>query len=194
MWTAQRTELATGLHFTVQRDDHPATFTEVLHVLRTDTEFRSWLNTILAEVPFTAFRWETPAVTSTTTGQVFEFVVLDAPHLTKRPNPDAFEEHFRHSFDAEVIDFPNLSGDAVLVVPCPIAEPSAYGHLAAFVRNAPESQRDALWARVGEAMTQRLDTAPVWLSTAGAGVPWLHVRLDNSPKYYGHAPYRRPAK
>jgi hypothetical protein len=30
----------------------------------------------------------------------------------------------------------------------------------------------------------------VWLSTAGAGVPWLHVRLDDAPKYYGHAAYR----
>mmetsp|Transcript_9405 Transcript_9405/g.21189 ORF Transcript_9405/g.21189 Transcript_9405/m.21189 type:complete len:541 (+) Transcript_9405:444-2066(+) len=25
---------------------------------------------------------------------------------------------------------------------------------------------------------------PVWLSTSGMGVPWLHVRLDSSPKYY----------
>ncbi|VTR98250.1 Uncharacterized protein OS=Blastopirellula marina DSM 3645 GN=DSM3645_29311 PE=4 SV=1 [Gemmata massiliana] len=194
MWTTQRTELATGLHFTVQRDDQPATFAEVLRALRTDTEFRSWLNALLAEAPFTAFRWETPAVTSATAPQVFEFVVLDAPHLTRAPNPDAFEEHFHHSPDAEVLDFPNLSGDAVLVVPRPIAGPSAYAHLAAFVRNAPESQRDALWARVGEAMAQRLGAAPVWLSTAGAGVPWLHVRLDNSPKYYGHVTYRRPAK
>ncbi|MFO1021395.1 MAG: hypothetical protein U0903_11970 [Planctomycetales bacterium] len=31
---------------------------------------------------------------------------------------------------------------------------------------------------------------PVWLSTAGAGVPWLHVHLDDQPKYYSHAPYR----
>jgi hypothetical protein len=29
-----------------------------------------------------------------------------------------------------------------------------------------------------------------WLSTAGMGVPWLHVRLDDRPKDYGHRPYR----
>ena len=50
---------------------------------------------------------------------------------------------------------------------------------------------DALWQVVGEAMERRLGTEPVWLSTAGAGVSWLHVRLDDRPKYYGHAPYRR---
>ena len=31
---------------------------------------------------------------------------------------------------------------------------------------------------------------PVWVSTAGAGVSWLHVRLDDRPKYYGYQPYR----
>ena len=25
---------------------------------------------------------------------------------------------------------------------------------------------------------------PVWLSTEGSGVPWLHVRMDSRPKYY----------
>ncbi len=41
-------------------------------------------------------------------------------------------------------------------------------------------------------MLARLNSKPVWLSTAGAGVSWLHVRLDDKPKYYGHAPYRIP--
>lgn len=89
-----------------------------------------------------------------------------------------------------MVAFPNLGKDAILVVPCPRGSPSAYGHLAAFVRQAPKDQTHALWALVGDAMVQRLGTKPVWLSTAGAGVSWLHVRLDDSPKYYGHAPYR----
>ena len=78
-----------------------------------------------------------------------------------------------------------------MVVPRPIAEPSAYGHLAAFVRGAPEAQRHALWQMVGESMARRIGAKPVWLSTAGAGVSWLHVRLDDRPKYYGFGPYRQ---
>lgn len=38
-------------------------------------------------------------------------------------------------------------------------------------------------------MTARVGTRPVWLSTAGAGVAWLHVRLDDRPKYYSYRPY-----
>jgi hypothetical protein len=90
-----------------------------------------------------------------------------------------------------VVAFANLRGDALLVVPCPAGDAGAYGHLAAFVREAPEAQRDALWREVGEAMARRVGARPVWLSTAGAGVSWLHVRLDDRPKYYGHEPYRR---
>jgi len=36
---------------------------------------------------------------------------------------------------------------------------------------------------------QRLGERRLWISTAGGGVAWLHVRLDSSPKYYGFRPY-----
>ena len=78
-----------------------------------------------------------------------------------------------------------------MVVPCEIASPSAYPHLAAFVRGAPAQQRHALWQRVARTMLGRLSDQPVWLSTAGAGVSWLHVRLDDRPKYYSFSEYRQ---
>ena len=39
-------------------------------------------------------------------------------------------------------------------------------------------------------MEDRVNEIPVWLSTAGGGVAWLHVRLDDRPKYYSYAPYK----
>ena len=38
-------------------------------------------------------------------------------------------------------------------------------------------------------LAARIDAHPVWLSTAGHGVAWLHVRLDSQPKYYRYRPY-----
>jgi hypothetical protein len=40
-------------------------------------------------------------------------------------------------------------------------------------------------------MAQRLNEKPVWLSTAGGAVSWLHVRLDDRPKYYHYAMYKQ---
>ena len=110
--------------------------------------------------------------------------------LAPSPDLEAFAEHFAAATEAGVVVLPYLGGDAILVVPCPVVAPSAYGHLAAFVRQAPEPQRQALWQLVGETMARRVGAKPVWLSTAGAGVSWLHVRLDDRPKYYGFGPYK----
>ena len=41
-----------------------------------------------------------------------------------------------------------------------------------------------------DAMLDRIDDRPVWLSTAGMGIAWLHIRLDDRPKYYGYREYR----
>ena len=88
--------------------------------------------------------------------------------------------------------FANHGHDATLIAPCPRVSLSAYPHLAAFIREAPERQRHALWQGVGKALERRLDGRPLWLSTAGLGVYWLHLRLDSHPKYYSFQAYRKP--
>ncbi len=168
------------------------TYSSVLDLWEQDVAFRSFFNARLAESPFSAFRWETPAVTAATVDRPFEFVLIDSPSLARRSDRSAFAEHFDKENDTGVVTFPNLGRNAVLVVPCPQGPDEAYGHLAAFVRAAPASQCDVLWRAVAQAMRARIGARPVWLSTAGAGVAWLHVRLDDSPKYYAYQPYRTP--
>ena len=104
------------------------------------------------------------------------------------PEPGAFADHFKPGQPVAI--FVNLGRDALLVAPAPLGPPGAYAHLAAFARHAPASQQDALWRAVGDAVAGRLSTEPLWLSTSGLGVGWLHVRLDERPKYYAYAPYR----
>lgn len=191
MWSFRTEELAGGVRVAVDQGAMPATFAEVIRAWQDDAPFRSLFNARLASAPFAAFRWETPPVTAATAGRPFEFMLLDSPGLARRPDPKAFASHFHVADPAGVVTFANLGRDAVLVVPCPDVASSACGHLASFVREALEARRDALWRAVGEAMARRVGVRPVWLSTAGAGVPWLHVRLDDRPKYYGFEPYRR---
>ena len=192
MWRFQFDELTggRGLVCTVHSGAAAASVADVLGAWQADATFRSSFNSALADSPFTAFRWETPGVTESTVSRPFEFVLLDSPGLAEHPDPSPFREHFAQADDGVVV-FSNLGGDATLVVPCPLAEPHAYGHLASFVRLAPEAQQHALWQAVGNAVQKRLGSQPVWLSTAGGGVSWLHVRLDDRPKYYGHQPCRQ---
>jgi hypothetical protein len=192
MWTAQWEHLADGrvLRLALALDGRQATFADVVQGWQGDADFRSLFNATLADTRFAAFRWETPAVSAVTISQPFQCVLLDSPGLARPPEPHAFGAHFSGAA-GDVVSFTNLGRDAILIAPCPVAEPSAYGHLAAFVRLAPERQRQALWQSVGEVVARRISAKPVWLSTAGAGVSWLHVRLDDRPKYYGYAPYRQ---
>jgi hypothetical protein len=177
-----------------RRDGSPLPYAEVLRAWQTDESFRTFFISLLTDAPVVAYRWETPAITATTAERQFEFVLLDAPGLDRAPDSDAFADQFRTAKDGQrVVAFPNLGNDAVLVVPCPAGPATAYPHLAAFVRNAPDAQKHELWRTVGAAMEARLGPNPVWLSTAGMGVPWLHVRLDSRPKYYGFAPYQQGA-
>jgi hypothetical protein len=192
MWTSRTEQLASGraIRVAIDLDSVPVSYADVLQRWQDDEDFRSFFIGLLAGSSFSASRWETPPITASTSSRPFEFVLLDSPGLAGRPDAAAFAEHFRGAAEQEVVQFPNLGKDAIMVVPCPRGPLSAYGHLAAFVRQAPEPQQHALWKCVGRAMQDRLGTKPVWLSTAGAGVSWLHVWLDDRPKYYGHAVYR----
>jgi len=174
--------------FALLRGEGPASYSDVIEAWQRDADFRVWFNDVLAGAPYDVFRWETPPVTTATASRPFEYALLDSPWLDERPSPADFAEYFRGA--DEVAEFPNLGADAILIAPRPITDVKAYGHLGAFARHAPEAQRQALWQTVGEAMARRIGGRPVWLSTAGGGVPWLHVRLDDRPKYYGFAAYR----
>lgn len=174
----------------MDRDAAPVSYADVLRAWQEDADFRTWFIALLAEAPFAAFRWETPAITQATANRPFEFVLLDSPELLQTPDESAFAKYFGKATAEGVVTFPNLGKDAILIVPCLRGPHSAYAHLAAFTRQAPTAQIHALWRLVGEAMQRRLSRKPVWLSTAGAGVAWLHVRLDDRPKYYGCRRYR----
>jgi hypothetical protein len=167
------------------------TYAQVMHRWQHDVGFCEYFDSLLSAARYSAFFWETPPVTDATVDQPFEFVLVAGLQLVGvRPDPAAFESHFARDTGRSVVTFPNLGGDATLIAPCPVAAPSAYGHLAAFVREAPQSQRHTLWQVVGAALEQRIGGRPTWLSTSGLGVSWLHVRLDSRPKYYQYDPYR----
>ena len=194
MWN-HRTEIIAngrGQRIVLIRDGEPLPYSGVIGLWQADANFRAYFTGLLAAAPYRAFRWETPAICGSTKGIPFECVVLDDPSLDCTPEPWVFAAHFAKPGEEDsVLAFANLGHDAVLVAPRPLGPEDNYGHLAAFLRQAPEIQIHAFWRRVGLEMERRLtQPGPIWLSTAGGAVAWLHVRLDTRPKYYRHTPYR----
>ena len=166
-------------------------FHDVIGLWRDNAEFREYFTTLINESSFDAFFWETPPVTERTLNRPFEFVLVQGVELSRlRPDRSPFISHFSAQPSEEVLTFPNLGSDAILVVPAPLADDGCYTHLGRFLRSAPRSQVRALWRSVGLAMQERISSLPTWLSTAGMGVSWLHLRLDSRPKYYRHEPYK----
>lgn len=191
MWQLRKSTLDSETECWRLRTDagEELSFRQVYLQWRTDAAFKAFWSGSLREVPFDSYCWECPPVTSGNLERAFECVFVSSPLLAKMP-PDSspFAEYFGR--DCSVVTFESLSGDALLVAPCPGKRGEDFAHLSRFVATASEEHKSALWTAVGAALEKRIGTRPTWLSTSGLGVSWLHVRLDTRPKYYMHATYR----
>jgi len=192
VFRAQQASLEDGrvIKTVILGDDAALSYADVVTLWRTDPSFCGFFNQVLADAPFKAYFWETPPLTRDTASRQFECVMVDSPQLAGvQADAETFDAYFCSAQPATVAVFPNINHDALLVAPCPKGPLTAYPHLAAFARAAPQGQRQALWRRVGDAVQQQLSDRPLWVSTSGMGVYWLHVRLDSRPKYYTWRPY-----
>jgi hypothetical protein len=166
------------------------TFGDVAQAWRSDEAFHRFWVEILREVPFGAYCWECPPVDEARRNRPFECVFVSSPSLAWMPlDTESFAAHFHR--DRDVVTFASLGGDAVFVAPCPDPAGGNLAHLASFTATASPRRQQALWKAVGDSFAARIGARPLWLSTAGHGVGWLHVRLDSRPKYYRHTDYMR---
>lgn len=181
---------------TLLRDGAPLSRGELLQLLGADADggLRALITATLRAAPWPAFCWECPPVHAAADARPAAFVLVESPALARSvADPGPFRDAFSR-LPGPIVTFPNLGGDALLVAPRPGVATDAT-HLAAFLRTAPDLAADALWRGVADAVgsARRADDRPRWLSTAGLGVSWLHVRVDTVPKYYRHRAWADPS-
>lgn len=173
----------------ILQSDRTITYAEVIQLWQGNSNFRTFFTSLLANSPYAAYFWETPPITQANCDRPFEFVLVNSPRLAGvKSNNRSFKHYFQLRED--IVTFANLRKDALLVVPCPLANDSAYPHIAAFIRNAPQKQQHLLWQTLGREIETNLSGQPLWVSTSGLGVYWLHIRLDYYPKYYSYMTYK----
>ena len=187
---------------------HPGFALEALHgserlgrlafyeALRDESALRTALTDAILATGLPAVAWETAPLSRAASTRPMEQLILPHPALARaEPDPRPFAEHIASGAGTdEVRWFENFGADARLVVPC-VARPAApFGHLVAFLGAARPAQRDALWKLAGTLACEHVarNDAPLWVSTAGMAVSWVHVRLDLRPKYYRTDALRGP--
>jgi hypothetical protein len=189
-WAAHNYAIPSGEKLEIYEGSMQLSFREFFASMESESDFARWYSELLARCPFEAFFWELPPLTTESVEHGAEFVIIDSAALSGlRSDATPFQAHFSAHPGSDVIQFRNLGGDALLIVPAPLAPSDSYPHLAAFLRGAPERQKISLWRVAARAVRENLGPVPRWLSTAGLGVSWLHLRLDTRPKYYNFAPY-----
>ena len=117
-------------------------------------------------------------------------------------NASAFHEHMRDKQAYKCIQ--NLARDATLFIPTTYGQVLAhdqaanYANIYSYLQTAtnPVPYFHHLFAAVKyfcvrglEVSPQSAAEVPLWLSTHGQGVPWLHFRFDVHPKYYSNKLY-----
>ncbi|XP_057306398.1 uncharacterized protein LOC130644705 isoform X1 [Hydractinia symbiolongicarpus] len=187
------------LQYDLFNHDSILMYRDVLRLMEHNKTFRKFLTNIFKALPLTAYVWEVVPVTDTEAASTpFQFVITESNSLNRMTkDSQTFASHFKRSTNPYVTSFLNLGRDAKLVAPLPATKllimECDYSHIGKFMTDAPDEQIDALWIEVAKAMSERLSDSPkmpLWLSTAGHGVAWLHVRIDITPKYYSHTPYK----
>jgi len=167
----------------------PLTQLEAFTLLSSDSIFREELRRVLiAEGP--AYFWECkPTTIKSAQLTAFEFVLTAAPALLEIESDRlAFHDKFQAFPGSMTVSFPSFARNTLLVAP---ASSGDYAHLGRFVQNAPVEEFHDLFQHVGKQVLERLSDEPLWVSTSGLGVYWLHVRLDPKPKYYSYADYKQ---
>ena len=191
MWQFREQSVSSGALITPLREDAPLSFRELFDLLENDPEFAISFSEVLTDNDYAAYFLEFPPLTNATLQNDAEFVLIESSLLASLPpDPTPFAPQFARHSGADVITFPNLGGDALLVAPAQLGVIETYPHLAAFLRKAPEDQITMFWRVTAGVVRGNLGDSPRWLSTAGLGVAWLHMRLDTRPKYYSYAPYK----
>lgn len=191
-WSCHRAPVLSGhgVRCSVLEHGTDLGFARALDLLEDSRDFRDFVGELIVACDCAAIRWECPPVTRATLGRGFEFVLVDDPLLDAAPEPAVFAPYFEGlPPDTLVTAVPNLGRTARLVVPRAGADLAAGVHLKAFLLGAPRAQVDQLWRCVVQTVRQDLSNRPLWLSTAGGGVNWLHVRIEGEPKFYVHRPY-----
>ena len=113
-------------------------------------------------------------------------------NLPSVQNFEAFNYYIDTSRNKYVTSFPTFDPKTVLVIPMPV-DRANFATFRDFIDNASQERQILFWKRVSKVAKKQVKKyGKVWISTHGLGVPYLHVRVSSTPKYYFDRELARP--
>lgn len=106
--------------------------------------------------------------------------------LPKRQSYTSFQKHIDKYKDTHpyAISFNNISGDTRLIIPAPVKGKS-FPTMKKFIDNASRQHQIEFWKYVAKEVKKEMKQhSELYISTHGLGVPYFHVRICTTPKYY----------
>lgn len=178
---------------TLNQDGQLLTFFQVLTLWVQDQDFRKFYWQTLIKHGGNGCFWEHPRLTKISANEPYKCVITRTESFTRfAASPDRFRAKMK--VGTSVSAFLNLGRDGLLIIPNESQDDASVNcrDLIAFCSSAPEEWLHEFWERVGkEALKILAENSPrQFLSTHGFGVLWLHVRLEERPKYYHYRPFK----
>lgn len=181
-----------GTRIRITQGNELLTFRQVFDYWQNSTDFIDFYINALIELYYEEFFWEHPAMREEYLDKPYEFVIQRSMSFRRRSvDENAFSDYIYS--DGQVAVFDNLGRNAILVVPTMKSSSETYKHMGNFIRNAEKEQIQEQFNQLSRTILAELTKGRlIWISTAGLGVIWLHMRLDSRPKYYRTNSYKNP--
>lgn len=112
-----------------------------------------------------------------------EFIESDELNMLVEDSMN-FNEYLANPNNEYCTSFYNPNRTTKLIIPTKV-KGTNYKSIKEFMDTSPLIQQQYLWRQVAiEAYNMLKDYNKIWISTHGLGVPYLHIRIDITPKYY----------
>ena len=164
------------------------TYKNFIDLMTTKKNIIKFIN-ILQNIPFEYYVLQTPCLKNNL-DKNFEFVIKNKLELKKiKLNTTVYKKYFKQN--ENVASFLNLTGDTTLIVPkmLPGVNKNSYLNISTFSKYAPMDQQILVWKKVFKELKKCKHSC--FLNTHGLGYGWLHIRIDEKPKYYLFDDYKK---
>jgi hypothetical protein len=164
-----------------------------------------------SDISIKSYYFQTPNICSLDIPIEFVLIKTYSLHMKKADWSKYSEYMNRKPRNRHSLSFINLSGSVMLTIPFNKKKDIRYGHIKDYITYASKEEIYDIFSEIGiqieihnearrsinikkssdQGQCNNKDFCyPLYLSTHGYGVQWLHFRLEESPLYYNYDSYK----